>query len=80
MSMTPGDNRVYLGLSCAERFSQSALGEGELWTYSLDSEQFEFVRSLRDEMNNLITTRGRAMAVSPIDNQLLLVGNVQPVF
>lgn len=73
-------NQVWVGVSCAEKFSQSPLGSAELHAYDLKSKQWRFVRSLTDQMNNLTTTRGRAFAVSPTNDQVMMVGNVQPIY
>ncbi|MCH2199086.1 MAG: hypothetical protein MK081_09885 [Flavobacteriales bacterium] len=75
---TKGD--VLFGLSCAQKFSQSGLGEGELWSYSPSDKKLTYMRSLRDAMNNLITTRGRALIVDPESEERIFTANVQPVF
>ncbi|MDG2244821.1 MAG: hypothetical protein P8L71_00515 [Flavobacteriales bacterium] len=71
---------LYAAVTCAEKFSQSPLGEGTLWVFNLKEQRWDLVRSLKKGMNNLITTRARAFAVSPTNDELVMVANVQPVY
>lgn len=71
---------VFVGLSCSERPSQSAIGPGALWYYDLRSREWTEIRSLKNGMDNYIPTRARAFAVHPDDEEMILVANVQPVF
>ncbi|MFM1930954.1 MAG: hypothetical protein RL226_257, partial [Bacteroidota bacterium] len=77
---TTNVNGIWVAVSCAEKFSQSPLGNAELFYFDVKSEKWEFIRSLSQGMNNLITTRARAFAVHPSDENFMLVGNVQPVY
>lgn len=80
LQASSGEVPIYAGLSCSEKLSQSGLGEGTLWKYDLETDQWQFIRSLRKSMNNLITTRARAFAVHPENSNWLITGNVQPPF
>ncbi|MDP4828411.1 MAG: hypothetical protein NWR73_12035 [Flavobacteriales bacterium] len=77
---TSDPNLVWVGVSCAEKFSQSPLGAAELQTYNIKTRSWKFVRSLNEQMNNLTTTRGRAFVVSPVDEKIIMVANVQPIY
>jgi hypothetical protein len=71
---------VYAAVSNATKFSNAKEGEATLQRFDLKTKKWEFIRSLKASMNNVIPTRGRAFAISPQDANLILVGNVQPVF
>lgn len=76
----PMTTSLLVGVTSAEKFSQSKLGEGTLWKFDYESQQWQFIRSLRQGMNNLITTRARALAVNPEDANWIVTGNVQPLY
>ncbi len=73
-------NFVYVGITNSERWESSPQGEAELYLLDLKTKDWKFVRSLRDDMCNLIHTRARAFGVSPTDPNVILVGNVQPLY
>lgn len=76
----PGKKGFFAAVSCSERVTQSKSGDGTLWYYDLEENKWNFIRSLRNGMDNFIPTRGRAFAVHPKDERIMLVANVQPVF
>lgn len=73
-------NKVYVTVTCSKAHTMSALGDGSLYVFDLNSGEWMFIRSLKEGMNNMIPTRARALTVSPNDHSVLLCGNVQPVF
>jgi hypothetical protein len=77
---TANPGEVYVAVTCAAGLTQSALGEGTLWRLNLANKEYTFIRSLKKQMNNLITTRGRAFAAHPENDSLLMVANVQPIY
>ncbi|MDZ4821830.1 MAG: hypothetical protein SH856_00035 [Flavobacteriales bacterium] len=77
---TDDPNYVFAGVTCSEGITQSPAGEGTFQKFNLTTNKWEFVRSLKKDMNNLITTRARAITVSPIDADHVLTTNVQPVY
>lgn len=72
--------KLFAAVTCSESNSQSAIGEGTLQVFDLRTKQWTFVRSLRSGMNNVIPTRARAFAISPVDGSVLFCGNVQPLY
>ena len=76
----PEHNGVLVAVSCSERASQSTIGEGSLHYFDLDTRKWEYVRSLKTGMDNFIPTRGRAFAIHPTNQNLVMVANVQPIY
>ncbi|MFN0033016.1 MAG: WD40/YVTN/BNR-like repeat-containing protein [Flavobacteriales bacterium] len=71
---------AYIGLTCSERWESSPQGEGQLYLLDLKTKEWKHIRSLRDDMCNLIHTRARAFAASPVEPNLLMCGNVSPLY
>ncbi len=71
---------IYVGVTNAERWESSPIGEAKLYLFDLKTKEWKLIRSLRDDMSNLIHTRARAFGVSPTDPNLVMCGNVQPLF
>lgn len=72
--------KVFTAVTCSESHTQSAIGEGTLQVFDLDSREWTLIRSLREGMNNIIPTRARAFAISPVNANILMCGNVQPLY
>jgi hypothetical protein len=56
------------------------VGDATLQKFNLKSKEWTIVRNLRTKMNNMAASRARAFAISPLDPDLILCGNVQPVY
>lgn len=67
-------------ITCTEQTAQRAQGEAMLYEYDWSQDKWTFIRSLKKEMNNMIPTRARAIAVDPKSSQNILCANVQPIF
>lgn len=81
LEYSPDDpGRIYAAVTCSVSPSQSEIGEATLQVFDLQTRTWTLVRSLREDMNNVIPTRARAFAISPADRKLLMCGNVQPLY
>jgi hypothetical protein len=81
MELSPDDpEHVYCAITTMKSWDTRELGEATLQKYNLRTGKWQLVRSLKKEMNNMIASRARAFAISPADRNLLLCGNVQPVY
>lgn len=74
------ENEVYVAITCSKAHTMSATGNADLYLFNWISGEWKLVRSLKDDMNNMIPTRARAIAVKPNDRSVLICGNVQPLF
>jgi len=78
---SPGDPRkIYAAVTCSKAETMSSIGEASLQVFNLNTRTWEFIRTLKKEMNNMMPTRARAFAISPIDAGLIMCGNVQPLY
>lgn len=73
-------NFLFVAITMSQQWASSPAGEASLQLFDLKTKTWKEVRSLSDGMCNVIHTRARAFAVSPKDPQLLMVGNVQPLY
>jgi len=81
LAHSPADpTKLYAAVTCSEGATQSSIGEGTLQVFDLVEKKWTFIRSLKSGMNNVIPTRARAFAVSPADQNVMICGNVQPLF
>jgi hypothetical protein len=69
---------VYVLFTCSERATQSKSGPAQLYMYDLNARQWEFVRSMDGDAQNVIPTRARAFEVDLL-SQWMACANVQPV-
>lgn len=81
LECSPADpEHLYVAALSSKKPSMSAAGEGFLLTYGLEDGTWSTPRSLKKGMGNMTPTRARAFAVSPVDAQVMLAANVQPVY
>lgn len=73
-------NFLFVAITLSEQWASSPAGDASLQLFDLKTKKWSEVRSLSDGMCNVIHTRARAFAVSPADPQLVLAGNVQPLY
>jgi len=79
--ISPADpDHIYCAITTMKSWDTRELGEASLQRYNLKTGKWEFIRSLKQGMNNMIASRARAFAISPIDPNLVMVGNVHPVY
>ena len=71
---------MYVAVTCAISANQTGSGEAALFTYDFKKDEWTFVSSLKKTAGNMLTSRARAIAVNPLDNQNLICGNVQPLY
>jgi len=69
---------VYVLVTCSERATQSKSGPAQLYIYDLNARQWEFVRAMDGDAQNVIPTRARAFEVDML-TQWMVCANVQPV-
>lgn len=69
---------VYVLFTCSERATQSKSGPAQLYLYDLNARQWEFVRSMDGDAQNIIPTRARAFEVDRV-TQWMACANVQPI-
>jgi hypothetical protein len=69
---------VYVLFTCSERATQSKSGPAQLYIYDLNARQWEFVRSMDGDAQNVIPTRARAFEVD-VKTQWMACANVQPI-
>ena len=72
-------NFLYVAVTCSERATSSQKGEGTLQLFDLKARRWEYVKSFREGVDNVIPTRARAFTVSPIDPNVVLCANVMPI-
>lgn len=70
---------LFVLITCSERPTQSKSGPAQLYIYDLNTRQWEFVRSMEGDAQNVITTRSRAFEVDGANAQWMACANVQPV-
>ncbi|MEZ4799379.1 MAG: hypothetical protein R2809_06315 [Flavobacteriales bacterium] len=73
------EEEVYVVFTCSKESSQSSIGEGALFSYNYKTDAWKFIRSLKQDMNNVIPTRARAFGVDPKTGNIIC-GNVQPLY
>lgn len=71
---------LWVVVTCSEKASQSAQGNGQLYRVDLESRKWTHIRDLKQTAGNVIPTRARAFDINPKDSSRLVVGNVQPVY
>ncbi|NQX91044.1 MAG: hypothetical protein HRT74_02700 [Flavobacteriales bacterium] len=74
------DDILWVTYTRSTQLNQGSAGEAFLYRYNWKNKEWTKVRSLKKGMNNVIATRARAFAVSPITDSLVLCGNVKPVY
>ncbi|MEO0403634.1 MAG: hypothetical protein AAF193_02060 [Bacteroidota bacterium] len=74
------ENILFVTYTRSTQLSQGSAGEAFLYRYHWKKKEWTQIRSLKKGMNNVIPTRARAFAVSPVNDSLILCGNVKPVF
>lgn len=72
--------KLFAVVTCSEALSQSSQGEGTLQVFDLKTRKWQMIKSLRAETDNVIPTRARAFAVSPLDPDFMMCGNIQPLY
>lgn len=72
-------NFLYVAVTCSERATSSQIGEGTLQLFDLKARRWEYIKSFREGIDNVIPTRARAFTVSPTDPNIVLCGNVMPI-
>ena len=70
---------LYVAVTCSERAVMSAIGDGSLQLFDLKTKEWSLIRPLNREVTNIIPTRARAFAISPVKPSHLLCANVQPI-
>lgn len=70
---------LYVLITCSERATQSKSGPAQLYLYDLNSRQWEFVRAMDGDAQNVIPTRARAFEIDEANAQWMACANVQPV-
>lgn len=82
VELNPADkNKLVCAVTCSQAASMSSIGEGTLQEFDIETKTWKLIRSLKDDqMNNMIPTRARAFAVSPVDSDHIICGNVQPLY
>ncbi|MFM9985332.1 MAG: WD40/YVTN/BNR-like repeat-containing protein [Flavobacteriales bacterium] len=73
-------NFLFVAITLSEQWASSPAGDASLQLFDIKTKKWSVVRSLSEGMCNALHTRARAFAVSPTDPQLLMVGNVQPLY
>jgi hypothetical protein len=73
-------DKIYCAVTCSQSETMSSIGDATLQVYDLSKETWEFVRSLKKGMNNVIPTRARAFDINPTDASMMMCGNVQPLY
>lgn len=73
-------DKLYCAITCSQSETMSSIGDATLQVYDLRTGKWEFIRSLKKDMNNVIPTRGRAFDINPIDPSVMMCGNVQPLY
>lgn len=71
---------VYAVITRGTQFSQSKDGAAFLYKYRWKEDRWELQKDLSEGMGNMLVSRARAFTVSPIDSNLVLCGNVKPVY
>ncbi len=74
------EDKLMAVITCTELTEQRGQGEALLFFYFWKEKRWELIRSLKKEMNNMIPTRARAIAINPVNDLQILCGNVQPLF
>lgn len=69
---------LYVLITCSERATQSKSGPAQLYLYNLNTREWEFVRSMDGDAQNVIPTRARAFEVDS-KTRWMTCANVQPV-
>lgn len=70
---------IYVLITCNERPTQSKSGPAQLYLYDLNARNWEFIRAMDGDVQNVIMTRARAFEVDPQNSQWIACANVQPV-
>jgi len=70
---------VYVLVTCSERATQSKSGPAQLFLYDLNSNHWEFIRSMDGDAQNVHPTRARAFEVDPTNDDFMACANIQPV-
>jgi hypothetical protein len=70
---------LYVLITCSERATQSKSGPAQLYLYDLNSQHWEFIRSMDGDAQNVHPTRARAFEVDPQNTDNMACANVQPV-
>ncbi|MFM7233056.1 MAG: WD40/YVTN/BNR-like repeat-containing protein [Flavobacteriales bacterium] len=70
--------KLYVLITCSERPTQSKSGPAQLYIYDLNSREWEFVRSMEGDAQNIIPTRARAFEVDSKTTGMACA-NVQPI-
>lgn len=74
------NDELMVAVTNAKELTQSLTGEGSLYSFNIRTKQWTFIRSLKKDLNNMITTRARAIALDPQNPEKIILGNVQPLF
>ncbi len=69
---------LFVLITCSERATQSKSGPAQLYLYDMSTRQWDFVRSMDGDAQNVIPTRARAFEVDRV-TQWMACANVQPV-
>ena len=69
---------LFVLITCSERATQSKSGPAQLYLYDMTSRQWDFVRSMDGDAQNVIPTRARAYEVDRL-TPWMACANVQPV-
>ncbi|NNE56174.1 MAG: hypothetical protein HKN32_09145, partial [Flavobacteriales bacterium] len=73
-------DNLYVAVTNAEKHGMSSVGEASFQKFNYRTGEWEYIRSLKKGMNNIIPTRARAFTVDPRDSALVLAANVQPIY
>jgi len=69
---------LFVLITCSERATQSKSGPAQLYIYDMTARQWDFVRSMDGDAQNVIPTRARAFEVDRV-TQWMACANVQPI-
>jgi len=71
---------IYAVVTSRKEWGTREIGAATLQKFNLKTEKWTVIRNLKLRMNNVVPSRARAFAISPIDSTLILCANVQPVY